>query len=257
MGTPANLEPFKIDTGDAEPIKVPGRPYSPLDLEKIKDFIDENIANGIIKESEAPWSAPLVLATKADGTTRVCVDYRALNRVTKKDAYPLPRMDESFQKFHGARFFTILDLKSGYWQIPLDLSTRAKTAFSTRYGHFEWLVLPFGVSNGPGGFQKRMNKLLLKFIDKFVIVYMDDILIFSKNLHEHVGHVRQVLLALADANMILNMEKCKLFQTETRFLGHILSLSALIPQTASSRIIVMCELLLTLQDERKATNLAP
>src|SRR5579859_7671595 len=93
-------------------------------------------------------------------------------------------MDESFQKFHGAQFFTILDLRSGYWQILLDLWTHTKTTFSTRYGHFEWLVLPFRVSNGPSRFQKQMNKLLLEFIDKFVIVYMDDILIFSKNLHD-------------------------------------------------------------------------
>src|SRR5579859_3201012 len=256
VGTPANLEPFKIDTGDAEPIKVPGRPYSPLDLEKIKEFIDENIANGIIKESESPWSAPLVLAAKADGTTRVCVDYRALNRVTKKDAYPLPRMDESFQKFHGARFFTILDLRSGYWQILLDLMTRAKTAFSTRYGHYEWLVLPFGVSNGPGGFQKRMNNLLLKFIDKFVIVYMDDILIFSKNLHEHIGHIRQVLLALAGANMILNIEKCKFFQTETRFLGHILSRHGSRPDPRNIEKVMAWPTPRTITDVRGFCNLA-
>src|SRR5579859_4055106 len=165
-------------------------------------------------------------------------------------------MDESFQKFHGARFFTILDLRSGYWQILLDLMTRAKTAFSTRYGHYEWLVLPFGVSNGPGGFQKRMNKLLLEFIDKFVIVYMDDILIFSKNLHEHIGHIRQVLLALAGANMILNIEKCKFFQTETRFLGHILSRHGSRPDPRNIEKVMAWPTPRTITDVRGFCNLA-
>src|SRR5579859_7287815 len=223
IGKPAKLEPFVIDTGDAEPIKISPRPYSPFDLEKIKEFIDEGIKNGIIQESESPWSAPIVLAMKTDGTTRVCVDYRALNRVTKKDAYPIPRIDESFSLFHGARFFTILDLLSGYWQITMERLSREKTAFSTRYSHFEWLVLPFGVSNGPGGFQKRVNRLLEMYIDIFVIVYMDDILIFSRTLEEHVEHVKKVLTALSEADLILNIKKCQFFQVETRFLGHILS----------------------------------
>ena len=103
------------------------------------------------------------------------MNYRALNRITKKDAYPLPHIDESFSQFHGARFFMTLDLLSGYWQIAMDKASREKTAFSTRYGHYEWLVLPFGVSNGPGGFQKHVNRLLIKYVDIFVIVYMDDI----------------------------------------------------------------------------------
>ena len=256
IGEPAKLEPFIINTGDAEPIKISPRPYSPLDLEKIKEFIDEGIKNGIIQESESPWSAPIVLAMKADGTTRVCVDYRALNRVTKKDAYPLPRIDESFSLFHGARFFTILDLLSGYWQITMDHLSREKTAFSTRYGHFEWLVLPFGVSNGPGGFQKRINRLLAPFVDVFVIIYMDDILIYSRTLEEHVEHIKKVLTALSEANLILNIKKCQFFQTETRFLGHILSRDGSRPDPRNIEKIINWPTPRTITDVRGFNNLA-
>jgi hypothetical protein len=223
LGEPANLEPFEINTGDAAPIKINPRPYSPLDLQKIRTFLDENLANGVISPSESPWSFPIVLAAKPNGGTRVCVDYRALNAITVKDAHPIPRMDESFTQFHGAKYFTSLDLRSGYWQILLSLAARLKTAFSTRYGHFHWNVLPFGISNAAGGFQRRINKVLEQFIDKFVIVYLDDTLIYSKTLEEHIQHVKAVLLALDKARLILNLEKCVFFAREIRFLGHIVS----------------------------------
>src|SRR6202451_4640737 len=154
IGRPANLEPFDIDTGDAKPINIRPRAHSPVDLEKIKAFIDENLHNGVISESESPWSFPLVLAQKPNGGTRVCVDYRALNKVTKKDAHSLPRIDESLLRFFGMRVFSNIDLRSGYWQILLNRLSCAKTAFSSRYGHYEWNVLPFGLSNAPGALDK-------------------------------------------------------------------------------------------------------
>jgi hypothetical protein len=223
MGRPANLEPFDIDIGDHPPIKVNPRPHSPLDLQKIKEFIDENLKNGIISESDSPWSFPLVLAAKPDGGTRVCVDYRALNRITRKDAHPIPRIDESLLRFFGMKYFTHIDLRSGYWQIPLTPLSRAKTAFSSRYGHYEFNVIPFGLSNAPGAFQRRMNKVLRQFLDKFCIVYLDDILIFSRTKQEHQQHVKAVLKALNNAGMILNLKKCKFFAREVRFLGHLIN----------------------------------
>jgi transposase InsO family protein len=256
IGKPAKLQPFVIDTGDAEPIKISPRPYSPMDLEKIKTFVDEAIKNGIIQESESPWSAPIVLAAKPNGGTRVCVDYRALNKITKKDAYPLPRIDESFSQFHGARFFTTFDLLSGYWQIAMDDASREKTAFSTRYGHYEWLVLPFGVANGPGGFQKRVNRLLAKYVDVFVIVYMDDILIYSKTLREHIEHLKLVLTALAAADLILNIDKCQFFQTETRFLGHILTRNGSTPDPRNIEKVLNWPTPRTITDVRGFNNLA-
>ena len=256
IGRPAKLDPFVIDTGDAQPIKISPRPYSPLDLEKIKEFLDDAIKKGIIQESESPWSAPIVLAMKADGTTRVCVDYRGLNSVTKKDAYPIPRMDESFTRFHGARYYSTLDMLSGYWQTMLDPATREKTAFSTRYGHFEWLVLPFGVANGPGGFQTRVNRILAQYIDDFVIVYMDDILIYSRTLEEHLEHLKKVLTALSEADLILNIKKCRFFETETRFLGHILTRDGTRPDPRNIEKILNWPTPRTITDVRGFNNLA-
>jgi hypothetical protein len=136
VGIPAKLQPFIIDTGSQPPIKIPPRKYSPADQVKIKEFVDEALASGIITESESPWSSPIVIAEKADGSPRICIDYRAINAITVKDAHPIPQIDESFLHFSGAKYFTVLDMKSGYWQIGLDAATKLKTAFSTRYGHY-------------------------------------------------------------------------------------------------------------------------
>jgi len=222
IGRPSNLDPFEIDTGDAHPINIRPRAHSPKDLEKIKEFIDENLKSGVISESDSPWSFPLVLAQKPNGTTRVCVDYRALNQVTRKDAHPLPRIDESLVRFSGMKYFSTIDLRSGYWQIALNEMARAKTAFSSRYGHYEWNVLPFGLSNAPGAFQRRMNKVLQRYIDKFCVVYLDDILIYSKTKDEHEQQIHTILRALNRAGMILNLDKCQFFTNEIRFLSHII-----------------------------------
>ena len=256
IGKPAYLEPFKIDTGDAEPIKISPRPHSPLDLEKIKAFIDENLKNGVISESESPWSFPLVLAAKPNGGTRICVDYRALNRITKKDAHPLPRIDESLIKFFGMRYFSSIDLRSGYWQIILNTLSRPKTAFSSRYGHYEWNVIPFGLSNAPGAFQRRMNRVLHKYIDKFCIVYLDDILIYSKTQEEHERHVKTILKALDRAGMVLNLEKCKFFAQEIRFLGHIIDKDGSKPDPHNIEKILNWPTPRNITDTRGFVNLA-
>jgi len=131
IGIPVKLTPFVINMQDHEPIKISAQCYSPTDLAIIKTFVDENLKNGVISESDSSWSFPIVIATKADGSPHICIDYRALNEITIKDAYPLPFIDESFLHFHGAKFFTTLDLKSRYWQIPLSPEAKLKTAFST------------------------------------------------------------------------------------------------------------------------------
>ena len=256
IGKPANLEPFTIDTGDTKPINVRPRSYSPVDLEKIKAFIDENLKNGVISESESPWSFPLVIAQKPNGGTRVCVDYRALNQVTLKDAHALPRIDESLLRFFNMKVFSKIDLKSGYWQIILDKLSRAKTAFSTRYGHYEWNVLPFGLSNAPGAFQRRINRVLRRYIDKFCIVYLDDILIYSENHEEHERHVKTILRALSRAGLILNLDKCTFFAEEIKFLSHIVNKHGFRPDPANIIKILQWATPRTITELRGFLNLA-
>ena len=256
IGKPANLEPFSIDTGDTKPINIRPRSYSPVDLEKIQAFIDENLKNGVISESESPWSFPLVIGQKPNGGTRVCVDYRALNQVTLKDAHALPRIDESLLRFFNMKIFSKIDLKSGYWQIILDKLSRAKTAFSTRYGHYEWNVLPFGLSNAPAAFQRRINRVLRRYIDKFCIVYLDDILIYSENHEEHERHVKTILRALNRAGLILNLDKCSFFAEEIKFLSHIVDKNGFRPDPANIIKILEWAVPRTITELRGFLNLA-
>ena len=256
IGRPSNLDPFDIDTGDADPINIRPRAHSPKDLERIKEFIDENLKNGVISESESPWSFPLVLAQKPDGTTRVCVDYRALNQVTLKDAHSLPRIDESLIRFFGMQYFSTIDLRSGYWQIALSAMARAKTAFSSRYGHYQWNVLPFGLSNASGAFQRRINKVLRRYVDKFCVVYLDDILIFSETEEEHERHVHTILKALNRAGMILNLDKCRFFTDEIRFLSHIIDANGSHPDPRNIEKILNWPTPTNITEVRAFVNLA-
>jgi len=217
--------------------------------------VDENLKNGVISESDSPWSFPIVVATKLDGSPLICIDYRALNEITIKDAHPLPFIDESFLHFHGAKFFTTLDLKSRYWQIPLSPEAKLKMAFSTWNGHYHWNVLPFGLTNAPGGYQRRMNTVLAKFLDIFVVVYLDDVMIFSQTLEEHVDHVKQISDSLSEVGMILNLSKCEFFTTEVRFLGHIVSADDVRPDPRNIQKVLDWPVPCTITDVRGFNNL--
>ena len=256
VGIPAKLQPFTIDTGPNPPIKIPQRKYSPADQDKINEFVKENLENGVISESESPWSSPIVVAAKRDGSPRICLDYRALNAITVKDAYPIPQIDESFLHFAGAKYFTLLDMKSGYWQIPLDEQAKLKTAFSTRHGHYHWNVLPFGLTNGVAGYQRRINTVLARCLDLFVLVYIDDILIFSRTTKEHERHVKEVLRTLNDVGMVLNLDKCEFFVTEVKFLGHIISPNGIRPNPENIAKVLDWPAPRTITDVRGFNNLA-
>jgi hypothetical protein len=158
---------------------------------------------------------------KKDGTMRMCIDYRALNDITIKNSYPLPRVDELFDRLQGAKYFSKIDLRSGYHQIRIANEDVPKTAFRTRYGHYEFLVLPFGLTNAPATFMHLMHQSFREHLDNFVIVFLDDILIFSKTLEEHEAHVRKVLEILRKEKLYAKESKCELFKTEVEFLGHI------------------------------------
>jgi hypothetical protein len=154
---------------------------------------------------------------------RFCIDYRGLNKQTVKNAYPLPRADDLIDQLQGAEFFSKIDQRSGYWQIPIDTADVSKTAFRTRYGHFEWLVLPFGLTNAPAAFMDLMHKIFRDMLDKGVVIFLDDILIYSKSAEEHEQLLREVFTRLRDNKLYCKESKCELWRIEVTFLGHVIN----------------------------------
>lgn len=218
-----HLTLHKIDTGDAQPIKLPPRRV-PIHLQQeVSDHLKQMLANNIIQPSHSPWAAPVVLVRKRDGGLRFCVDYRKLNDVTRKDAYPLPRIDDALDSLSKACWFSTLDLASGYWQVELDPEDKHKTAFITRQGLFEFNVLSFGLCNSPSTFQRLMDLVLADLQWTTCLVYLDDIIIFGRTFQEHLGRLDEVLTKLRQANLKVKPAKCSLFAKEVQYLGHIIS----------------------------------
>jgi hypothetical protein len=166
---------------------------SPLELRALREQLDELLELGYVQPSTSPWAAPILFVKKKDGSLRLCVDYRGLNAVTVKNKYPLPLLDEFFDRFQGAKFFSKLDLQQGYHQLRIADADIPKTAFSTRYGHYEYRVMPFGLTNAPASFQALMNHVFSEYLDKNVVVFLDDILVYSKTFDSHLAHLRQTL----------------------------------------------------------------
>jgi hypothetical protein len=181
---PAGSRVHHIDTGNAQPFKIRGRPHSPRENLKIKKFVEDALEKEVIEPSDSLWSLPLLLIPKKNGTLGPCVDLRALNNLTRKNAYPLPRIDECYLYLKNATIFTTLDLKCGYWQVRIADEDRCKTAFTCRFGHFQVRVMAFGLTGAPATFQEMMNDILQRYIDEFVMVYLDDIVIYSSTLKD-------------------------------------------------------------------------
>jgi hypothetical protein len=192
-------------------------------LEELKKQIKELQEKGFIRPSSSPWGAPVIFVDKKDGTQRMCVDYRSLNEVTIKNKYPLPRIDDLFDQLRGACVFSKIDLPSGYHQLKIRASDIPKTVFTTRYGLYEYTVMSFGLTNAPAYFMYLMNKVFMEFLDKFVVVFIDDILVFSKNKEEHTRHLRLVLKKLREHKLYAKRSKCEFWLKEVSFLGHVVS----------------------------------
>nr|GFC35478.1 putative reverse transcriptase domain-containing protein [Tanacetum cinerariifolium] len=169
----------------AEPIsKAPYR-MAPIELKELKDQLQELLERGFIRPSVSPWGTPVLSVKKKDGSMRLCIDYHELNKITIRNRYPLPRIEDLFDQLQGAMHFSKIDLRSGYHQLRVKEQDISKNAFRTRYGHYEFLVMPFGLTNAPAVFMDLMNRVFYEFLDKFVIVFIDDILVFSKSKEEH------------------------------------------------------------------------
>ena len=224
-----------INTGDHRPVYTTPYRRSPTDHQAIDNETQILLRNEHIQPSTSPWCSPVVLVRKKDGTTRFCVDYRRLNEITTKDSFPLPRLDDIFDQLSGSRYFTKLDLKSGYFQVPLAPGDRPKTAFSTRDNHYEFTVLPQGVKNGPPTFQRMMNQILGPTRWKYCLAYLDDILIFSDTFSEHLAHLDEVLQLLSTANFRLSVGKCTIATDHVEYLGHSISHGVLRPNTDNIR----------------------
>jgi len=204
----------------ARPQSQPLRRQSQLELEELKKQLTAAIDKGQIRPSRSPFGANVLFVKKKDGTLRFCVDYRMLNNVTIKNKYPLPHMETLFDQVAGATYFTKIDLRTGFYQIPVAEADIHKTAFRTRYGLFEYCVLPMGLTNAPATFMHLMNQSFHDFLDRFVLVFLDDILVYSRSLEEHKRHVTQVLDRLRKMKLYAKKSKCEFFKSEVEFLGH-------------------------------------
>ncbi|RXN31336.1 Retrovirus-related Pol polyprotein from transposon 412 [Labeo rohita] len=213
----------QIRLADETPFKHRARPIHPRDIDAVRRHLQELTAAGIIRESESPFSSPIVVVRKKDGSVRLCIDFRKLNSQTIRDAYALPNLEEVFSVLTGSRWFSVLDLKSGFYQIEMEESDKSKTAFVCPLGFWEFNRMPQGITNAPSTFQRLMERCMGDLHRKQVLVFIDDLIVFSKTLEEHELRLVQVLNRLKEYGLKLSPEKCCFFQTSVRYLGHVVS----------------------------------
>ena len=224
-GLPQDREvEFTIDLiPGTKPISIPPYRMSPAELRELKAQLEELLSKGFIRSSISPWGAPVLFVKKKDGSLRLCIDSRQLNRVTIRNQYPLPRIDELFDQLQGSRVYSKIDLRSGYHQLRVQESDVPKTAFRTRYGHYEFLVMSFGLTNASAAFMDFMNRVFQPYLDRFVIVFIDDILVYSGSSEEHSEHLRIVLQTLRERQLYAKLSKGQFWLDMVAFLGHVIS----------------------------------
>ena len=196
---------------------------APVELKELKLQLQELLEKRFIRPSVSPWGAPVLFDKKKDGTLRFCIDYRQLNKLTIKNKYPLPRIDDLFDQLKGASIFLKIELRSGYHQLRIKDVDVHKTEFRTRYGHYEFLVMPFGLTNAPAAFMDLMNRVFRPYVDQFVVMFIDDILVYSKDRENHDTHLRVVLETLIKEQLYAKLSKCEFWLNEVSFLGYIVS----------------------------------
>src|SRR5436305_9581754 len=217
-----NIVKHTIDTGEEKPIKQKARRLSVKEKEIEKEHIEKMLKKGIIRKSKSPWSSPVVFVPKKGGEIRFCIDYRKLNKVTKKDNHPLPRINEMLDKFEGSQWFSSIDLTSAYWQVEMDERDIEKTAFIISKRLYKCLVMPFRLCNAPATFQRLMHEVLGNLIYTKALVYLNDIIIHSKTFEQHLKDIDEVFGKLRDARLMLKESKCEFCAPEIKFLGHII-----------------------------------
>ena len=218
-----NLVQHHIETGDVNPIHQHARRIPFALREKVDKMVQDMLDQGVIQHSQSPWASPIVLVAKQDGTMRFCVDYRKSNAVTKMDVFPLPRIDDSIDILSHSRYFSTLDLRSGYWQVKMAPGSIEKTAFATHSGLYEFVVMPFGLCNAPSTFQRLMETVLRGLTRDICTVYLDDILVMGTTFEEHLCNLRCVFDRLRDAGLRLKPSKCYLARKQVEYLGYVIS----------------------------------
>ncbi|GJT68583.1 putative reverse transcriptase domain-containing protein [Tanacetum coccineum] len=220
---PTRQVEFQIDLvpGAAPVARAPYR-LAPSEMKELSEQLKELSDKGFIRPSSSPWGAPVLFVKKKDGSFRMCIDYRELNKLTVKNRYPLPRIDDLFDQLQGSSVYSKIDLRSGYHQLRVREEDIPKTAFRTRYGHYEFQVMPFGLTNAPAVFMDLMNRVCKPYLDKFMIVFIDDILIYSKNKQEHEEHLKLILELLKKEELYAKFSKCKFWIPKVQFLGHVI-----------------------------------
>lgn len=231
-----------IPTTTEKPIRTSPYRLSWEEQDHLRDELDKLLELGLIKPSDGKWTSPILFVKKKDGTLRLCVDYRKLNDITIKDAFPLPNIDELLDSVGGAHYFSTLDAASGYWQIPLAKDSIPKSGFTTKWGTYTWQAMPFGLCSAPQTFQRAVTSILAPYIEDFVYVFIDDIIIFSKSLEEHKVHLAKVFQACQAANLRLKRSKCVFGRKQVEYLGHVISSEGLLPnQRNTEKILNMPE----------------